>query len=181
MSKSRRSSSKKSTAPANSPETRSEPVAHPWVIGDVDFGPAVAAVHDLAAWAFDLAARDVADWPEGRRRVRNARRFVLRRLRGKDVHRTPYEDVIFTAGLLARILEADLHLPLTHVVAALDHLGLPTEVVPLAPYPHLRAAAMSPSSPLSPVRPRPAAAAAPAPLDVCDECGLWCPRYRNAA
>jgi len=168
MSKSkRRSTNTTSTAP--------EP-AHPWVIGDIDFGPAVAAVHDLAAWAFDLAARDVADWPEGRRRVRNARRFVLGRLRGKDVHRTPYEDVIFTAGLLARILEADLHLPLSYVVAALDQLGLPTEMVPLAPHPHRRVAAMSP------IRPRSAAAAAPAPLDVCDECGQWwCPRFRNAA
>ena len=175
MSKSCRSSSKKSTASANAPNARTKPAAHPWMVGDVDFGPAVAAVHDLAAWAFDLAARDVTDWPEGRRRVRNARRFVLGRLHGKDVHRTPYEDVIFTAGLLARILEADLHLPLSHVVAALDQLGLPTEMVPLAPYSHRRVAAMSP------LRPRPAAAAAPAPLDVCDECGQWCPRFRNAA
>jgi hypothetical protein len=173
----RRSSSTQPTAPANAPEP-----THPWVIGDIDFGPAVAAAHDLAAWAFDLAARDVADWPEGRRRVRNARRFVLLRLRGKDVHRTPYEDVLFTAGLLARILEADLHLPLVHVVAALDHLGLPTEVVPLVSHPQRRGAAMYPSSPISPLRPRPAAGAvAPAPVDVCDECGLWCPRYRNAA
>ena len=172
-----------STSKPRSNKTRStaaEP-AHPWVIGDVDFGPAVAAVQDLAAWAFELAARDVADWPEGRRRVRNARRFVLGRLRGKDMHRTPYEDVLFTAGLLARILEADLHLPLAHVVAALDHLGLPTEVVPLARSPRRNAAVMYPSSPLSPLRPQPAAASAPAPLDVCDECGLWCPRFRNAA
>ena len=164
----------------NTTSTASEP-AHPWVIGDIDFGPAVAAVHDLAAWAFELAARDVADWPEGRRRVRNARHFVLRRLRGKDVHRTPYEDVLFTAGLLARILEADLHLPLVHVVAALDHLGLPTEVVPLVSPRQRGAAAMHPSSPISPLRPRPVAAVAPAPVDVCDECGPWCPRFRNAA
>ena len=174
MSKSkRRSTNTTSTAP--------EP-AHPWVIGDVDFGPAVAAVHDLAAWAFELAARDVDDWPEGRRRVRNARRFVLRRLRGKDVHHTPYEDVLFTTGLLARILEADLRLPITHVVAALDRLDLPTEVVPLVPHLQRRVAAMYPSAPVSPLRPRPAAAAvAPAPVDICDECGLWCPRFRNAA
>ena len=176
MSKSRRSSKKQSEVAAGS---RAESAAHPWVIGDIDFGPAVAAVHDLAAWAFDLAARDVADWPEGRRRVRNARWFVLGRLRGKDVHRTPYEDVLFTAGLLARILESDLHLPLTHVVAALDHLGLPTEVVPFATYPRRHVAAMSPSSPVSPLRRRPATAMPE--LDVCDECGLWCPRFRNAA
>ena len=174
MSKSkRRSTTTASAAP--------EP-AHPWVIGDVDFGPAVAAVQDLAAWAFDLVARDVDDWPEGRRRVRNARRFVLRRLRGKDVHHTPYEDVLFTAGLLARILEADLRLPLTHIVAALDRLDLPTEVVPLVRHPRRNAGAIYPSAPISPLRPRPAAAAvAPAPVDICDECGLWCPRYRNAA
>jgi hypothetical protein len=168
-----KSSRKKSTVSATAPEARR--ATHPWVIGDIDFGPAVAAAHDLAAWAFDLAARDVADWPEGRRRIRNARRFVLGRLRGKDVHRTPYEDVIFTAGLLARILEADLRLPLTHVVAALDQLGLPTDVVPLAPYSQRRVAAMYPSSPISPLRPRPVTE------DVCDECGLWRPRFRNAA
>ena len=173
MSKSkRRSTNTTSTAP--------EP-AHPWVIGDVDFGPAVAAVHDLAGWAFELAARDVADWPEGRRRVRNARRFVLGRLRGKDVHRTPYEDVLFTAGLLARILEADLRLPITHVIAALDRLDLPTEVVPLVPHSQRPTAAMYPSAPISPLRPRPAAAAMAAAVDVCDECGQWCPRFRNAA
>jgi len=177
MSKSRRSSKKQSSVAAAS---RTESAAHPWVIGDIDFGPAVAAVHDLAAWAFDLAARDVADWPEGRRRVRNARRFVLGRLRGKDVHRTPYEDVLFTAGLLARILESDLHLPLTHVVAALDHLGLPTEVVPVIPRARRRNAAMYPSSPVAPLRPRQPIAQTPE-LDVCDECGLWCPRFRNAA
>lgn len=178
MSKSKRpSSSTNPTAPASAPQP-----AHPWVIGDIDFGPAVAAVQDLAAWAFDLAARDVDDWPEGRRRVRNARHFVMRRLRGKDMHHTPYEDVLFTAGLLARILEADLHLPLVHVVAALDRIGLPTEVVPLVPHARRAAAAMHPSAPSSPLRPRPAAAAvAPESVDVCDECGLWCPRYRNAA
>ena len=167
----RRSTKTKSTA--------TEP-AHPWVIGDIDFGPAVAAVQDLAAWAFELAARDVADWPEGRRRVRNARRFVLGRLRGKDMDRTPYEDVLFTAGLLARILEADLRLPIAHVVAALDRLDLPTEVVPFTRHPSRNAGAMYPSTPVSPLRPRPAAVA-PAPVDVCDECGLWCPRFRNAA
>jgi len=177
MFKSRRSSKKQSSVAAGS---RAESTAHPWVIGDIDFGPAVAAVHDLAAWAFDLAARDVADWPEGRHRVRNARRFVLGRLCGKDVRRTPYEDVLFTAGLLARILESDLHLPLTHVVAALDHLGLPTEVVPVVPRARRRNAAMYPSSPVSPLRPRPPIAQTPE-LDVCDECGLWCPRFRNAA
>lgn len=164
---------------SNSTKSTAEP-AHPWTIGDIDFGPAVAAVHDLAAWAFELAARDVADWSEGRRRVRNARRFVLGRLRGKDVHRTPYEDVLFTAGLIARILEADLRLPLTHVIAALDRLDLPTEVVPLVPRPRRNGAAMYPSTPIWPLRPSRASAAVD-PFDLCDECGLWCPHYRNAA
>ncbi len=180
MSKSKRCSPNTKSTAASGPKP-----AHPWVIGDTDFGPAIAAVHDLAAWAFDLAARDVADWPDGRRRVRNARRFVLGRLRGKDVHHTPYEDVLFASGLLARILEADLHLPLAHVVAALDRLGLPTEVVPLVPYPAHRAAAVHPTAPrtaISPLRPGPApAAVAGGSVEVCDECGLWCPRYRNAA
>jgi hypothetical protein len=103
--------------------------------GEIDYGPAVDAIADLAAWALDLAAADVADWPEGQRRVKNARRFVLARLRGKHLRSTPYEDVIFTAGLLARIFEAEVGLGMSQVVAVLDRIGLPTEVVPLTPRP----------------------------------------------
>jgi hypothetical protein len=120
-----KASKKKKPAPAR--PTR------PWIIRGVDYGPAIAAARDLAAWAFDLAARDVEDWPEGRRRVRNARRDVLARLRGRFAPSATTEDVIFTAGLLARIFEAELSLGMSEMVAILDELGLPTEVVPLMP------------------------------------------------
>jgi hypothetical protein len=107
--------------------------SRPWVFGGIDYGPAIGAVADLAAWAFELAAKDVADWPEGRRRVRSARRYVLDRLRGRRTRHTTAEDVLFTAGLLARIFDADLSLGMTEMVSILDQLGLPTEVVPLMP------------------------------------------------
>ncbi len=163
------------SVPAHLPDVRGTSNAkHPWVVGRIDYGPAIAAVHDLAAWAFDLAARDVDDWPESRRRVKNARRFVLGRLRGKDVTRVPYEDVLFTAGLLARIFEEDLRLPMAHIVAALDKLGLPTEVVPLMPRRQARAGAVYPLAPITPITPRPQGgiAVAPKPPGYCDACGV---------
>jgi hypothetical protein len=154
------------------------------VIEGINYGPAIAAVHDLAAWALDLAARDVADWPEGQRRVRTARRFVLARLRGKRPRGVPAEDILFTAGLLARLFEAELRLPMSDVVAIFDRLGLPTELVPLMP----RAPSAvcrpqdRPLAPITPLRPRPAAVAVrSAPDDVCDGCGQPAPRFRIAA
>jgi hypothetical protein len=100
---------------------------------DIDYGPAISAVHDLAGWAFDIAERDVRGWPEAERRVRNARRFVLAGIRGYRARRVPYEDVMFTAGLLVRIFDDDLSLGLSEMVSIFDALGLPTEVVPLVP------------------------------------------------
>ncbi len=157
--------------------TKTKPAAHPWVIDGIDYGPAIAAVDDLATWAFDLAAQDVADWPEGQRRVRNARRFVLARLHGKRSRFAPSDDILFTAGLLARIFEAEIGLGMTDVVGILDSLGLPTETVPLRPreQPSRR---LSARPPVVPLRPRPAGVSAlPKP---CDECGSF-PRFRNAA
>ena len=155
---------------AKSPKKSSSKPRHPWVVDGIDYGPAIAAVGDLAAWAFDLAAKDVEDWPEGRRRVRTARRYVLARLRGKELRHAPYEDVLFTAGLLARIFEADIGLGMSEMVAVLDAIGLPTEVVPMMP--------RTQPVRLAPMRPRPAAITAlPKP---CEECGSY-PRLRNAA
>jgi hypothetical protein len=154
------------------------------VIDGINYGPAIAAVHDLAAWALDLAARDVADWPEGQRRVRTARRFVLARLRGKRPRGVPAEDILFTAGLLARLFEAELRLPMPDVVAIFDRLGLPTEMVPLMPR---TPSAMCrpqdpPPAPITPLWPRPAAVAGRSALaDVCNGCGQPAPRFRIAA
>jgi len=92
---------KPATVPA--PGIRSKPSTLPWVIGGIDYGPTTATVGDLSAWAFDLAARDVVDWPEGERRVRAAHQWVLER----NAHPEPFGDVLFTASLLARIFDAD--------------------------------------------------------------------------
>lgn len=128
----------------------------PWLDGDIDYGPAVVAARDLATWALDIAERDVDDWPEARKRVRNARRFVFARLDGKE-RRMPIEDVIFTASLLARIFDDDLDLDVADAFEVFGALDLPTDVVPVrAP---TRAQPMSPRS------------FVPSPLRLCVECG----------
>src|SRR5262249_35780055 len=95
---------------------------HPWAdaIDGIDYGPAIAALHDLVTWAFGLALTDVADWPEGQRRVRAVRKHVRARLAGKHPRAVPYEDIFFTAGLLARIFEAEIGLDMAEMVAVLD-------------------------------------------------------------
>ena len=128
----------------------------PWIDGDIDYGPAVTAARDLATWALDLAERDVGDWPEARKRIRNTRRFVLARIAGKD-RRMPVEDLIFTASLLARIFDDDLDLDVADTFEIFGALELPTDVVPVrAP---TRAQPMSPRS------------FVPTPLRLCVECG----------
>lgn len=146
----------------------------------VDYGPAVAAFHDLVAWAFDLAERDVAAWPEGRRRVSAARQFVLDRLRGKRRRGVPAEDILFTAGLMARIFEADLRLPMSDMVAILDRLGFPTEVVPLMP--RAQSSARGPQHPpTTPLRSRAASTGRPASAGSCAACRPIDLRLRIAA
>jgi len=159
---------------------------------DIDYASAIGALHDLAAWAFDIAERDVRGWSEAEHRVRNARRFVLAGIRGYRARRVPYEDVLFTAGLLVRIFDDDLSLGMSEMISVFDALGLPTEVVPLVPRNASAASALRPSpSPRSPISPsaalRPPATpvAEPASLIRCNECGhvhapLW-PHLRNAA
>ena len=143
----------------------------PWLDGDIDYGPAVVAARDLATWALDIAERDVGDWPEARKRIRNARRFVFARLAGKE-RRMPIEDIIFTASLLARIFDDDLDLDVADAFEIFGALDLPTDVVPVrAP---TRALPMSPRS------------FVPSPLRLCVECGHVHEldqhiSYRNAA
>jgi len=128
----------------------------PWLDGDIDYGPAAAAARDLATWALDIAERDVADWPEAKTRIRNARRYVLARIAGKE-RRMPVEDVIFTASLLARIFDDELDLDVADAFEIFGALELPTDVVPVrAP---TRAQPLSPRS------------FTPAPLRLCVECG----------
>ena len=177
---------KRATVPAAAPDTSARPPGRPWVIDGIDYGPAITAVHDLIAWAFALAERDVAEWPEGQRRVRSARRFVLARLRGKRLHGVPLEDVLFTTGLLARIFEADLRLPLSDMVEILAQLGLPTEAVPVVPRvpPVAQRPQDAPLASITPLRPCPATV--PVPVQpgssgVCGRCGQSVSRFRIAA
>jgi len=95
----------------------------------IDYVPAVNAMEDLVRWAMRLAVRDVSGWPEGRERVHNVRRYLVKSLRGRPT-RVPNDDLLFTAGLLARIFESELRLPLSAVVEMLGEPELPTEVVP---------------------------------------------------
>lgn len=95
----------------------------------IDYKPAVDAVEDLVRWAMRLAVNDVRGWPEGRERVHNVKRYLVKSLRGKPA-RAPSDDLLFVAGLLARIFESELKLPLSTVTQMLGELALPTEVVP---------------------------------------------------
>ncbi len=95
----------------------------------IDYTPAVDAVEGLVRWAMRLAVNDVRGWPEGRERVHNVKRYLLKSLRGKPA-RAPSDDLLFVAGLLARIFESELKLPLSTVAQMLGELELPTEVVP---------------------------------------------------
>lgn len=156
---------------------RADPKAsRPWVFGGVNYSPAIVAITDLACWAFDLAAKDVEDWPEGRRRVRTARRYVLDRLRGRQSRNTPAEDVLFTARLLARIFDADLDLGMTEMVSILDELGLPTEVVPLIVRSRAEQQSVGRIVPFSRARPSRETGRVPVQCPVC-----LLPRFRNAA
>lgn len=96
---------------------------------EIDYAPALDAVEDLIRWAMRLAANDVRGWPEGRERVHNVKRYLLKSMRGKPA-RAPSDDMLFVAGLLARIFESELKLSLTAVTQMLGELELPTEVVP---------------------------------------------------
>lgn len=128
----------------------------PWIDGDIDYGPAVVAARDLATWALDIAERDVGDWPEAKRRIRNTRRFVFARLAGK-ARSMPIEDLIFTASLLARIFDDELDLEVADAFEIFGALDLPTDVVPVRP--PTRAQPVSPRSFVQ------------SPLRLCMECG----------
>lgn len=137
------------------PAARRRPTpAAPWIIDGIDYGPALVAIDELMAWAFDLAARGVGD-AAGKRRVQRARRAVAAMLRGKRRRLAAgvEDDVTFTAMLLVRILDADLRLGLGDIVTVLTELGLPTADVPTVATP-------PPGRPVARVV-RPAAAAMP--------------------
>lgn len=178
------SSSRSSARPRPSrkaPKRSSPAVRAAWLDDDeIDYGPATDAVRSLAMWALEIAERDVEDWPTAREQVRNTRRFVIGRLSGQE-RRVPIDDIIFTAGLLARIFDADLGLELVDVLTIFDALDFPTEDLPVPPTPRGPATARN-----APPKSARRAAPVPPPLRLCDECGYvhepgMHVGYRNAA
>jgi hypothetical protein len=175
---------KRATARAAVPDARPEPPGRPRMIDGIDYGPAFAAVHGFAAWALDLAARDVADWPEGLRRIGTARQFILARLSGKRPRRVPLEDVLFTAGLLARIFEAKLGRSRSELAAIFARLGFSTDLMP--PRSCTPSSADRPQDPLdswitSLCSRLAASGVRTEPADACNECGQLGARFRVAA
>jgi hypothetical protein len=128
------------------------PLTPPWIEGGIDYDPALVAIEELIDWAFGVAAASVADAPADVRRVRNARRYALAAIHGKADPRS-VDDVVFAAGLLARVLDADLGLGLGDIVTVLEQMGLPADDVPSPPR-------------RPPGRRQPRAASAPASIDL---------------
>ncbi|MBK7197613.1 MAG: hypothetical protein IPH80_34635 [Myxococcales bacterium] len=108
------------------------PLTPPWIESGIDYDPALVAIEELIDWAFGVAAASVADAPADVRRVRNARRYALAAIHGKADPRS-VDDVVFAAGLLARVLDADLGLGLGDIVTVLEQMGLPADDVPSPP------------------------------------------------
>lgn len=206
MSASRSSRSSKSSRVACSPKKMKKPspavaaARAPWIVDGIDYGPARAAVRDLANWALDIADREVEDWPVGKRHVRNARRFVSARIDGKQKPRhVSTDDIWFTTDLLVRIFDEDLELGLSEVLTILETLSLPVDTVPMrrqaAPRPTLAALAPMLASitpllvPTLHTLTKAATQDVPAPiapLRFCDGCGYVHEagdhvRHRNAA
>lgn len=138
MSETKNRTSASTTAPMDAAPRRARPNPKPSFVDPlaaedesiIDYGPAIDALDDLFGWAFELARKDVAGWPAGERRVRNAQRFVRAVLRGKPPRTEPREDLLFTAALLVRVFEADLGLGVVEVASVLDQLGLPLDHAP---------------------------------------------------
>lgn len=174
----------------------------PWVKNGVDYGPARAAIQDLAAWALDLAEREVDEDPSDLKRIRNVRRALL----GRSSREPSTRDLMFVAELLARVFDRDLGLGLADQLAIFEQLDLSTAFLPLemptprAPTPlHGRIptripAPTSAEPPTATVRirlePVPIVridARTPPPLRYCDDCGRihelgdHVHLYRNAA
>ncbi len=163
------------------------PLAPPWIESGIDYDPALVAIEELIDWAFGVAAASVADAPADVRRVRNARRYALAAIHGKADPRS-VDDVVFAAGLLARVLDADLGLGLGDIVTVLEQMGLPADDVPSPPRrPPGRRQARAASAPIDltavldavaaiqslapvvPLRPRGARVSAP-PAATCAAC-----------
>ncbi len=135
----------KATTPTNNPATAPKKRVPGRSQRHIDYGPAIVALDDLIAWAFELARKDVAGWREGTRRVRVAHRYIRALVRGKRPRVEPREDVMFTAALLVRLFDADLGLGAEEMARMLERLGLPLDHVPAAAPAALARPPMAPS------------------------------------
>ncbi|MBL9012626.1 MAG: hypothetical protein JNL83_00525 [Myxococcales bacterium] len=156
----------------------------PWIRDGIDYGPARAALHDLASWALGLAETATSDWPTARIHVRNTRSYVAAKLAGKPVRGALVDDVLFTAQLLARIFDDDLGLELVEMLTIFELLELPADILPLTSL--MRRAARPAPKPISHIAPLVTRVSAPPPLRLCVECGYVHEpgdhvRHRNAA
>lgn len=184
------SSRKPPTQRAASPALASS--GAPWVRNGIDYGPARAALSELARWALDIAARNVEDWPWALARVENTRGAISGHFTGLSSREASTEDIVFTAQLLARIFDDDLGLDLSDALVILEALDLPVDALPLADRGRRARCGTCPmsSGPAAPVAPivpmRPFKTPPPPPLRLCDDCGYVHEpgehvRYRNAA
>ena len=154
----------------------------PWVKNGIDYGPARAAIKDLADWALGLAEREVSDDPADLKRIRNVRRAID----GRATREPSTGDVMFTAQVLARVFDRDLGLGLADQLAIFEQLELSTDFLPLeCPAPHaptpLHGVIPTPTRsepPMVTVRirlePLPVMrsdARTPPPLRYCEDCG----------
>jgi hypothetical protein len=161
----------------------------PWIFDGIDYGPARAAVRELANWALDIAERSVDDWPIAQEHVRNTRRFVTARLEGRKPRRVSLDDVWFTADLLARIFDEDLGLGLSDALTILETLELPSDAVPMprcAPRKPMLVPLRATLQTLAKIAGPSPSVQQVAPLRFCDECGYVHEqsdhvRHRNAA
>ncbi len=188
MSASRSSRSSRSSRARNSKKK----AARPTTFTDV-LRPLRTAIADAATAALDLAEREVEDWPVARERVKNTRRSVNALLSDRRAKKmASADDIMFTASLIARIVDEQLGLGASDALAVLDYLDLPIDDVPL-PGPRPRTAPRP--MPVAPTRipmhratePTPTVRLrTPPPLRFCDECGYVHEPgdhigYRNAA
>lgn len=169
----------------------------PWIFDGIDYGPARAAVRDLANWALDIAEKSLDDWPAARVHIRKTRKFIEARIAGKRSNAASADDIMFTTDLLARIFDEDLGLGISEVLAILDALELPVDAVPMPRHARHAPSLASFVPMLASITPmiaptlRAIAHAMPtgvpvAPLRFCDGCGYVHEvgehvRHRNAA
>jgi hypothetical protein len=79
------------------------------------WAPVVDALEDVAYAVFDVAENAVSDQPRQLAKVHRAREVILARLSGDEASRASLVDVMYTASLLARLVDDELKLGIAAV------------------------------------------------------------------